>query len=138
MARVTIDTGTITLTNGSDSVVGVGTNVLTRGIKGGDFLLLKTTGQPALVKSVESNLGFTLTAPWSYPTISDATFDILPLADLSIVTQNQQKLFDLMETLEAGIFSDSGSPITHAVKVTQAEYENLPAPLEGVMYATKG
>ncbi|HDZ8149699.1 TPA: tail fiber domain-containing protein [Escherichia coli] len=79
--------GTITLTNGSAIVGGVGTSFATE-LAAGDFIVSTVGGVPYTlpVKSVESNTQLTLVSNFTGPTQSGAAWSAVPRVALNMVT----------------------------------------------------
>ncbi|HFK4580499.1 TPA: phage tail protein [Citrobacter sedlakii] len=79
--------GTLTLTNNSDIVTGIGTSFATE-IAAGDFVVVTVGGVPYTlpVKSVESDTGLTLVSAYTGPTQSEAAWSAVPRVALNMVT----------------------------------------------------
>ncbi|EQA2922458.1 phage tail protein [Escherichia coli] len=79
--------GTLTLTNNSDIVTGIGTSFVTE-LAAGDFVVVTVGGVPYTlpVKSVESDTALTLVSVYTGPTQSGAAFSAVPRVALNMVT----------------------------------------------------
>ena len=79
--------GTLTLTNNSDIVTGIGTSFVTE-LAAGDFVVVTVGGVPYTlpVKSVESDTGLTLVSAYTGPTQSEAAWSAVPRVALNMVT----------------------------------------------------
>ncbi|EFQ3620078.1 phage tail protein [Salmonella enterica] len=79
--------GTLTLTNNSDIVTGIGTSFATE-LSAGDFVVVTVGGVPYTlpVKSVESDTGLTLVSVYTGPTQSGAAWSAVPRVALNMVT----------------------------------------------------
>lgn len=79
--------GTLTLTNNSDIVTGIGTSFATE-LAAGDFVVVTVGGVPYTlpVKSVESDTGLTLVSVFTGPTQSGAAWSAVPRVALNMVT----------------------------------------------------
>ncbi len=79
--------GTLTLTNNSDIVTGIGTSFATE-LAGGDFIVSTVGGVPYTlpVKSVESDTDLTLVSNFTGPTQSGAAWSAVPRVALNMVT----------------------------------------------------
>lgn len=79
--------GTLTLTNNSDIVTGIGTSFATE-LAAGDFVVVTVGGVPYTlpVKSVESDTGLTLVSVYTGPTQSGAAWSAVPRVALNMVT----------------------------------------------------
>lgn len=79
--------GTLTLTNNSAQVSGVGTSFSTE-LAAGDFIVVTVGGVPYTlpVKTVESNAGLTLVSNFTGPTQSGAAWSAVPRVALNMVT----------------------------------------------------
>lgn len=79
--------GTLTLTNNSDIVTGIGTSFATE-LDAGDFVVVTVGGVPYTlpVKSVESDTDLTLVSNFTGPTQSGAAWSAVPRVALNMVT----------------------------------------------------
>ncbi|EBS0276527.1 TPA: phage tail protein [Salmonella enterica subsp. enterica serovar Waycross] len=79
--------GTLTLTNNSDIVTGIGTSFATE-LDAGDFVVVTVGGVPYTlpVKSVESDTDLTLVSVYTGPTQSGAAWSAVPRVALNMVT----------------------------------------------------
>lgn len=79
--------GTLTLTNNSAAVAGIGTAFTTE-VTAGDFIVVTVGGAPYTlpVKSVESGTALTLVSNFTGPTQSGATWSAVPRVALNMVT----------------------------------------------------
>lgn len=79
--------GTLTLTNNSDIVTGIGTSFVTE-LAAGDFVVVTVGGVPYTlpVKSVESDTGLTLVSVYTGPTQSGSAWSAVPRVALNMVT----------------------------------------------------
>lgn len=79
--------GTLTLTNNSDIVTGIGTSFATE-LDAGDFVVVTVGGVPYTlpVKSVESDTDLTLVSNFTGPTQSGAAWSAIPRVALNMVT----------------------------------------------------
>ncbi|EAM8651127.1 tail fiber domain-containing protein [Salmonella enterica subsp. enterica serovar Give] len=79
--------GTLTLTNNSDIVTGIGTSFVTE-LAAGDFVVVTVGGVPYTlpVKSVESDTDMTLVSVYTGPTQSGAAWSAVPRVALNMVT----------------------------------------------------
>lgn len=79
--------GTLTLTNNSDIVTGIGTSFATE-LDAGDFVVVTVGGVPYTlpVKSVESDTGLTLVSVYTGPTQSGSAWSAVPRVALNMVT----------------------------------------------------
>lgn len=79
--------GTLTLTNNSDIVTGIGTSFVTE-LAAGDFVVVTVGGVPYTlpVKSVESDTDMTLVSVYTGPTQSGAAWSAVPRIALNMVT----------------------------------------------------
>ena len=79
--------GTLTLTNNSDIVTGIGTSFATE-LDAGDFVVVTVGGVPYTlpVKSVESDTDLTLVSSFTGPTQSGAAWSTVPRVALNMVT----------------------------------------------------
>lgn len=79
--------GTLTLTNNSDIVTGIGTSFATE-LDAGDFVVVTVGGVPYTlpVKSVESDTDLTLVSNFTGPTQSGASWSAVPRVALNMVT----------------------------------------------------
>lgn len=92
-----ITAGTITITNGSKAVTGVGTGWLASDIRRGDLFIWIEGGdgfwQP-IVASVESNTALTLEEDWEGPTLTGAPYRLRYQWDSSRVSAQARQLID--------------------------------------------
>lgn len=79
--------GTLTMTNNSDIVTGIGTSFATE-LDAGDFVVVTVGGVPYTlpVKSVESDTDLTLVSNFTGPTQSGAAWSAVPRVALNMVT----------------------------------------------------
>ncbi|HFM1723987.1 TPA: tail fiber domain-containing protein [Escherichia coli] len=79
--------GTLTLTNNSDIVTGIGTSFATE-LDAGDFVVVTVGGVPYTlpVKTVDSNTQVTLVSNFTGPTQSGAAWSAIPRVALNMVT----------------------------------------------------
>lgn len=71
--------GTITLTNGSTAIVGVGTSWSEDDLRNGDLIVFIEGGEefaPPIINAITDNLNGTLIEPWAGPTLSGVRYRI--------------------------------------------------------------
>lgn len=94
-----ITAGTITITNGSTALTGIGTAWLASDIRQGDLFIWIEGGdgfwQP-IVESVESNTAVTLAEPWEGPTLTGVPYRLRYQWDSSRVSAQSRQLIDLL------------------------------------------
>jgi hypothetical protein len=105
--------GTVSVSNGSATVTGVGTSWLTNGIRAGD--ILRVRNQSAVIATVNSATSITLDGPWVPATATGSAYSIARVDD---GLRALQVASDLLATFQSGPangrFSD-GSAATPGV-----------------------
>ena len=111
-----MSSGTITVTNKSDKVVGVGT-AFTTDLKAGDVMVMPVGAGSftLIVKSIESATGLTLMEPFRGPTLSGQSWDAVPYEAMlrinaQLSTQTGVAIYGLNLDKQnwQAVFSDSG------------------------------
>lgn len=96
-----ITAGTLTITNGSTAVTGVGTAWLASDLRQGDIILWIEGGDgfqtPILADVPASNTAITLVEPWEGPTLSGARYRIRYQWDSSRVSAQSRQLIELLD-----------------------------------------
>lgn len=96
-----ITAGTLTITNGSTAVTGVGTAWLASDLRQGDVILWIEGGdgfwQPILADVPASNTALTLVEPWQGPTLTNARYRIRYQWDSSRVSAQSRQLIELLD-----------------------------------------
>ena len=111
-----MSSGTITVTNKSDKVVGVGT-AFTTDLKAGDVMVMPvgTWSFTLIVKSIESATGLTLMEPFRGPTLSGQSWSAVPYETMlrinaQLSTQTSVAIYGLNLDKQnwQAVFSESG------------------------------
>lgn len=108
-----ITAGTLTITNASTAVVGVGTSWSASDLRQGDLILWIEGGdgfwQP-IIQSVESNTALTLAEPWEGPTLSGVRYRIRYQWDSSRVSAQSRQLIEMLDNGNVLSFSGLTGP----------------------------
>lgn len=105
MSNGFVNTGTITLVQYSDSVAGIGTNFLVSGVRSGDVLLDRNSGQIGIISNVISDGSLTLVEPWAHDSGSNKPFTITLRDSAERSAANTTALAELITKLDAGLYS---------------------------------
>lgn len=96
-----ITAGTLTITNGSTAVTGVGTSWLASDLRQGDVILWIEGGDgfqtPILADVPASNTALTLVEPWEGPTLTGVRYRIRYQWDSSRVSAQSRQLIELLD-----------------------------------------
>lgn len=95
-----ITAGTITITNGSTAVTGVGTSWLASDLRQGDIILWIDGGdgfQTPIIQTVNSNTSITLANSWTGPTLTGVAYRIRYQWDSSRVSAQSRQLIELLD-----------------------------------------
>jgi hypothetical protein len=124
-------TGTVTVTNNSTAVTGVGTAWLTNGIRAGDWLIVRN--QIGVIASVASNTSLTLETAWVPATASASAYAIARVDDGVRALQASNDLLAAFNGGPAqGRFGD-GSAATPGVGFTAQTNTGLFRPATSVL-----
>lgn len=96
-----ITAGTLTITNGSTAVTGVGTSWLASDLRQGDIILWIEGGDgfqtPILADVPASNTALTLVEPWEGPTLTSVRYRIRYQWDSSRVSAQSRQLIEMLD-----------------------------------------
>lgn len=113
-----ITAGTLTITNGSTAVTGVGTSWLASDLRQGDVILWIEGGDgfqtPILADVPASNTALTLIEPWEGPTLTGVRYRIRYQWDSSRVSAQNRQLIELLDngnTLALSGLTGPGVPV---------------------------
>lgn len=94
-----IDWGTISLTNGSTAVTGVGTTWGLDNLRNGDTIVLIVGGEnfaPPIIDTANSDTNLTLVTPWAGPSLSNVQYRIRYQWNSSRISAMMRRLVDLL------------------------------------------